>query len=322
MNPIIDRHGTQLWYKDDELHRVDGPAVIYTDGDIGWFIDGVGIRSSQLYQQLAGLSDEDMLSLILKYGSPTKENPEYDEYTNAQFWYNDYSKLHRTDGPAAIYSSSIKFWYINGVKITSADEYQQLTSLTDDQMSALITEYDGFATVYPVINEFDGTKEWFNEDDDFGDFHFMLHRDDGPARICADGQEEWYFYGQCHRDDGPAIVHPDGTGEWYLEDILITEDYIFAWRSGISSKQLYKMILTHGGLTVESYMNDEDGNKFWCDEEGEYSHEYGPAFVNSDGTLEWYIGGIRAHSADEYQQLAGLTDKEIAQLIQAYGPIV
>ena len=32
--------GTQYWYKDDKLHRDDGPAVIYPDGYQAWWKDG------------------------------------------------------------------------------------------------------------------------------------------------------------------------------------------------------------------------------------------------------------------------------------------
>jgi hypothetical protein len=90
-NPVIDAHGNQRWFVNVELHRVDGPAVIYTDGDQSWWVNGKLHRtdgpaytgadgtqqwfvnnrrhySSKSYQEAAKLSDEDMLALTLKHG--------------------------------------------------------------------------------------------------------------------------------------------------------------------------------------------------------------------------------------------------------------
>jgi len=36
----IDSDGSQYWYKDDELHREDGPAVIWPNGTQFWYING------------------------------------------------------------------------------------------------------------------------------------------------------------------------------------------------------------------------------------------------------------------------------------------
>jgi len=39
----IDKHGDKFYYKDREmtmLHRLDGPAIIWSDGSKAWFVDG------------------------------------------------------------------------------------------------------------------------------------------------------------------------------------------------------------------------------------------------------------------------------------------
>ena len=36
----INDLGTKRWFKDDVLHRDDGPAVIYTNGDQCWYKEG------------------------------------------------------------------------------------------------------------------------------------------------------------------------------------------------------------------------------------------------------------------------------------------
>ena len=34
-------NGTKCWYLNDKLHRVDGPAVEYSDGDKAWYLNGI-----------------------------------------------------------------------------------------------------------------------------------------------------------------------------------------------------------------------------------------------------------------------------------------
>ena len=36
----IDHNGTNRWYSNDKLHREDGPAVEYADGDKFWYLNG------------------------------------------------------------------------------------------------------------------------------------------------------------------------------------------------------------------------------------------------------------------------------------------
>jgi hypothetical protein len=41
------------------------------------------------------------------------------------------------------------------------------------------------------------------------------HRESGPARIWANGDQEWYLNGKRHRTDGPAVIWVDGYQGWY-----------------------------------------------------------------------------------------------------------
>ncbi len=36
----IDKFGNKYWYKNDLLHRKDGPAIEYADGEKYWWING------------------------------------------------------------------------------------------------------------------------------------------------------------------------------------------------------------------------------------------------------------------------------------------
>jgi hypothetical protein len=45
-NPVINELGDKYWYNNmGELHRVDGPAVEYTNGNKYWFLNGSRIYS-------------------------------------------------------------------------------------------------------------------------------------------------------------------------------------------------------------------------------------------------------------------------------------
>lgn len=66
----IGPFGTEYWLdKNNEFHRVDGPAVMYKNGDNHWYVHGVGVDTNKDYQSLANLSDEDMLVIVIKYGN-------------------------------------------------------------------------------------------------------------------------------------------------------------------------------------------------------------------------------------------------------------
>lgn len=59
--------------------------------------------------------------------------------------------------------------------------------------------------------------EWVNE---LGE----LHRLDGPAVECDDGDKEWWVAGMRHREDGPAIEWSDGVKEWWVAGKRHRED--------------------------------------------------------------------------------------------------
>ena len=47
----IDTYGTKHWYLNDKLHRTDGPAVEYSDGDKFWFINDVELSEEEYLQR-------------------------------------------------------------------------------------------------------------------------------------------------------------------------------------------------------------------------------------------------------------------------------
>ena len=73
--------------------------------------------------------------------------------------------------------------------------------------------------VYDVKIYSDGTRYWYKH----GKLSRVLHRVEGPAVECFNGDKYWYFNGRCHREDGAAIEYANGTKKWYLEGKKVTE---------------------------------------------------------------------------------------------------
>ena len=89
--------------------------------------------------------------------------------------------LHRTDGPAYIYDSGDKEWWVNGMR----------------------HRLDG-----PAVEQVNGIREWWVNN--------KRHRTDGPARDLSKthGIVEWYQNDKLHRLDGPAVIHTFKGGDY------------------------------------------------------------------------------------------------------------
>ena len=77
----------------DELHRVNGPALIYANGTKYWFQNGKMHR-------LGG--------------------PAVTHVNGTRLWYQN-NECHRLDGPAAIYPNGDRSWFINGIRYSEED---------------------------------------------------------------------------------------------------------------------------------------------------------------------------------------------------------
>jgi len=61
-NPITTVSGTKIWYVNGLYHRIDGPAVEYTNGDKEWYVNG---------EELHGPLD------LLEHGAKLEDIAEY-----------------------------------------------------------------------------------------------------------------------------------------------------------------------------------------------------------------------------------------------------
>ena len=107
-------NGDEYWFNEEEQrHRENGPAVICSDGDKQYYINGKRHREdgpavicysgTKKYYINGKRHREDGPAVI--YSDGTKE-----------YWIN--GKYHREDGPAVIWSNGHKEYYINGKQLT------------------------------------------------------------------------------------------------------------------------------------------------------------------------------------------------------------
>ena len=90
----VDEYGTIQWYNEsNKLHRENGPAVEYPNGDKYWYLNN-------------NVHREDGPAIEYAYGDKQ--------------WYLN-GKPHREDGPAFEYFDGHKAWYINGKKLTEEE---------------------------------------------------------------------------------------------------------------------------------------------------------------------------------------------------------
>ncbi len=114
----IDSYGDKYWYKPgtDICHRLDGPAVEYSDGDKEWFQNGKLHRLDGPAAELAN---------------------------GTKFWYQN-DKLHRLDGPAIEYANGSKSWYIDDVEYTKEEFNAKVNPTAKEITVAEISELLGF----------------------------------------------------------------------------------------------------------------------------------------------------------------------------------
>ena len=90
------------------------------------------------------------------------------------------------------------------------DEYDTKRHYSDRKMEILHRE-DG-----PAVVHANGYKAWF--------INGKRHREDGPAVEYPNGDKSWYINGKRHREDGPAIDDVNGYKEWFINGKFLTEE--------------------------------------------------------------------------------------------------
>ena len=98
---IVYTSGAQEWYQNGGLHCTTGPAIIWANGDLEWWQNGKRHR-------------EDGPAVVWHDG-------------HKEWWVND--RLHRIDGPALTRDNGTLEWWIHGVQYTKQAYRAQLKTL-------------------------------------------------------------------------------------------------------------------------------------------------------------------------------------------------
>ncbi len=110
---IINEFGIKFWRnKKGEYHRLDGPAIEYSNGNKQWWQNG---RLHRL------------------------DGPTIECVNGGKSWYQN-GKLHRLDGPALEYANGNKEWWKNGRRFKNKDTF--FRALTKKEKEAALFSED------------------------------------------------------------------------------------------------------------------------------------------------------------------------------------
>ena len=71
--PAIEyTNGDKSWYMNDQRHRTDGPAIEYTDGYKVWYLNGTRVTEQQHQAQTAPVQEMTMAQLEAALGKRVK----------------------------------------------------------------------------------------------------------------------------------------------------------------------------------------------------------------------------------------------------------
>ncbi len=108
----VELAGITLYYKKDTeiLHRADGPAVEYGNGQFSYYVDGKQHREDGPAVFVGGTERWYIFGKLHRDGGPAEKT------VSGRIKYYKQGKLHRLDGPAYIDRLRVEYW-VEGVKI-------------------------------------------------------------------------------------------------------------------------------------------------------------------------------------------------------------
>jgi hypothetical protein len=109
----VDNTGAKIWRVDGDIHRTDGPAIVFADGSKNW------CQHNKLHRT----------------DGPAIENA---DGTKAWLLDDDY---HRTDGPAIEYTSGSMSWYLRGNSLSFDEWLDRNQTLTDEEKVMFKLQY-------------------------------------------------------------------------------------------------------------------------------------------------------------------------------------
>lgn len=165
------------------ISRSRGPAVIYDNGNIKWYLGG---RSGRLG------------------GGPSAV------FEDGTIEYYEDGMLHREgDAPSNI-SEMVTQWHYDGVLHREGDAPSEVYS-----SGSLSWNYKG------EEHRVRGPYAIHVEGDVLFGVNGNMHRERGPAVIHRDGAVTYYNEGVMHRADGPALIPSEGAPDYFIHGVLV-----------------------------------------------------------------------------------------------------
>lgn len=107
---LTDPFGNKYWYRDGELHRLDGPAIEYANGDQAYYLAGKLHR----YNGPAFIA-KDYVEWYHRGHKHRIDGPAVECKNGSQEWWID-GKRHRALLPAVIRVGGYKEWWLDGLR--------------------------------------------------------------------------------------------------------------------------------------------------------------------------------------------------------------
>lgn len=123
----------------------------------------------------------------------------------------------------------------------------------------------------------------------------ILHREDGPAMIRADGFTAWYLFDKLHRVGGPAVTNPDGSYEYFVHSERHREDGPAVINSS-GTKEWWVNGLRH---RLDGPAIEYPGGEYAWFKTGILHRTDGPAYY-INGLTQYFINGYKYHDYLEY----------------------
>ena len=109
----VDDRGVVRWFHDDQLHRTDGPAVVWGNGTHQWYYHGKFHRED---------------GPAITYSCGTRK------------WYS-HGKLSRTDGPAVEDPDGSYGWWLCGIPYETFHKWLMYTPISPEEKTRLMILY-------------------------------------------------------------------------------------------------------------------------------------------------------------------------------------
>lgn len=236
--PAIERiNGYKAWYVYGELHNIKGPAIIHENGDKEFYIDDIKYEEEIFYNNITiknirlkkhitetGYKNTSLITLNGRLHNKINE-PAYTYKTGLTdritSEYVVNGIRHRTNGPA-VYNRISSRWL----------QYGRLHNENGYAVTYMNSEHyylnDKLYTESEYIDEIENktSLKELTIDGNKATYRFgVLHTEDNiPTIIKQNGDKYYYKLGILHRENGPAIIKHNGDKHYYQLGFLHNDD--------------------------------------------------------------------------------------------------